>query len=142
MEIEHEAESDQEVKEIFIHEELTDWGRATYMAGLSSDTDKIDEKLCCEVVHQLNSIRAGLNKQQKGIVMQREALDKVTCSDTVFGHLTGRIEIPVLVELKYLYLLNHYCIRPVELKYLYLLNYYCIRPVKLKYLCLSHYYCI
>ena len=84
MEIEHEAESDQEVEEIFIDEELMDWDGAAYMAGLSSDTDKIDEKLRCEVVSQLNIIRAGLNKQQKGIVMQREALDKVTCIDSVW----------------------------------------------------------
>ena len=78
MEIEHEADSDQEVKELFIDEELTDWGCAAYMACLSSDTDKVDDKLCSEVVSQLNNIRAGLNKQQKGIAMQREALDKVT----------------------------------------------------------------
>ena len=50
MEIEHEADSDQEVKELFINEELTDWGCATYMAGLSSDTDKVDDKLHSEVV--------------------------------------------------------------------------------------------
>ena len=78
MEIEHEADSDQEVEELFINEELTDWGRATYMAGLSSNTDKVDDKLCSKVVSQLNDIRAGLNKQQKGIAMRREALDKVT----------------------------------------------------------------
>ena len=78
MEIEHEADSDQEVEELFINEELMDWGCATYMAGLSSDTDKVDDKLHSEVVSQLNSIRAGLNKQQKGITMQREALDQVT----------------------------------------------------------------
>ena len=75
MEIEHETDSDQEV---FIDEELTDWGRAAYMAGLSSNTDKIDEKLRSEVVSHLNTIRAGLNKQQQGIIMQREALEKVT----------------------------------------------------------------
>ena len=78
MEIKHEADSDQEVEELFINEELMDWGHATYMAGLSSDIDKVDDKLCSEVVSQLNSIRAGLNKQQKGITMQREALDQVT----------------------------------------------------------------
>ena len=78
MEIEHEADSDQEVKELFINEELTDWGCATYMASLSRDTDKVDDKFCSKVVSQLNNIRAGLNKQQKGIAMQREALDKVT----------------------------------------------------------------
>ena len=78
MEIEHEADSDQEVEELFIDEELMDWGHAAYMAGLSSDTDKVDDKLHSEVVSQLNSIRAGLNKQQKGITMQREALDQVT----------------------------------------------------------------
>ena len=78
MEIEHEADSDQEVEELFIDDELTDWGRATYMAGLSSNTDKVDDKLSSEVVSQLNSIRVGLNKQQKGITMQREALDQVT----------------------------------------------------------------
>ena len=48
------------------------------MASLSSDTDKIDEKLRSEVVSHLNYIRAGLNKQQQGIIMQREALEKVT----------------------------------------------------------------
>ena len=37
MEIEHETDSDQEV---FIDEELTDWGHAAYMAGLSSDTEQ------------------------------------------------------------------------------------------------------
>ena len=74
MEIEHETDSDQEV---FIHEELTDWGHAAYMAGLSSNTNKVDE-LCSEVVRQLNNIRAGLNKQQQGIAMQREALEQVT----------------------------------------------------------------
>ena len=78
MEIEHEADSDQEVEELFIGEELTDWRHAAYMASLSSDTDKVDDKLHSEVVSQLNSIRAGLNKQQKGITMQREALDQVT----------------------------------------------------------------
>ena len=57
---------------------LMDWGCATYMAGLSSNTDKVDDKLCSEVVSQLNSIGAGMNKQQKGITMQREALDQVT----------------------------------------------------------------
>ena len=75
MEIEHETDSDQEV---FINEELTDWGCATYMAGLRSNTDKVDEKLCSKVVSQLNNIRAGLNKQQQGIAMQREALEQVT----------------------------------------------------------------
>ena len=50
----------------------------TYMAGLNSDTDKVDEKLRSEVVSQLNNIRAGLNKQQQGIAMQREALEQVT----------------------------------------------------------------
>ena len=77
MEIEHEADSDQEVEELFINEELTDWGRAAYMIGLSSNTDKVDDKLHSEVVSQLNSTRAGLNKQQKGITRQREALDQV-----------------------------------------------------------------
>ena len=75
MEIEHDTDSDQEV---FIAEELTDWDCAAYMAGLSSDTDKVDEKLHSEVVNQLNNIRAGLNKQQQGIAMQREALEQVT----------------------------------------------------------------
>ena len=74
MEIEHEIDSDQEV---FIDEELTDWGRATYMVGLSSNTNKVDEKLRSKVVSQLNNIRAGLNKQQLGIAMQREALEQV-----------------------------------------------------------------
>ena len=74
MEIEHEIDSDQEV---FIDEELTDWGRAAYMAGLSSNTNKVDEKLRSKVVSQLNNIRAGLNKQQLGIAMQREALEQV-----------------------------------------------------------------
>ena len=48
-------QSDQEV---FTDEELTDWGHGTYMAGLSSDTDKVDEKLRSKVVSQLNNIRA------------------------------------------------------------------------------------
>ena len=48
------------------------------MAGLSSDTEKVDERLRKEVVNQLNVIRAGLDRQQKGIIMQKEALDKVT----------------------------------------------------------------
>ena len=55
-----------------------DWGCAAYMAGLSTDTDKIDEKLCSKVVGHLNTIRAGLNKQQEGILMQQDALEKVT----------------------------------------------------------------
>ena len=75
METEHETDIYQEV---FIDEELTDWGPATYMAGLSSNTDKVDEKLHSKVVSQLNNIRAGLNKQQQGIAMQREALEQVT----------------------------------------------------------------
>ena len=75
MEIEHKTDSDQEV---FIDEELTDWGHAASMADLSSNTDKVDEKLHSEVVSQLNNIRAGLNKQQQGIAMQREALEQVT----------------------------------------------------------------
>ena len=75
MEIEHETDSDQEV---FINEEVMDWDHAAYMAGLSSDTNKVDEKLRSEVVSQLNNIRAGLNKQQKGIAIQREALEQVT----------------------------------------------------------------
>ena len=75
MEIEQETDSDQEV---FINEELTDWGHAAYMVGLSSDTNKVDEKLRSKVVSQLNNIRAGLNKQQQGIAMQREALEQVT----------------------------------------------------------------
>ena len=64
--------------EVFIDEELTDWGRAAYMDGLSTDSDKIDEELRSAVVSQLNMIRAGLNKQQEGIIMQRDALEKVT----------------------------------------------------------------
>ena len=48
------------------------------MAGLSSDMEKVDKKLWIEVVNQLNVIRAGLDRQQRGIIMQREALDKVT----------------------------------------------------------------
>ena len=55
-----------------------DWGRAAYMAGLSTDNDKIDEELHSTVVGHLNTIRAGLNKQQEGIIMQRDALEKVT----------------------------------------------------------------
>ena len=64
--MEHEIDSDQEV---FINEELMDWGCTAYMAGLSSNTDKVDEKLRSEVVSQLNNIRVGLNKQQQGIAM-------------------------------------------------------------------------
>ena len=55
-----------------------DWGHATYMAGLSTDSNKIDEELCSVVVGHINMIRAGLNKQQEGIIMQRDALEKVT----------------------------------------------------------------
>ena len=64
--------------DLFINEDITDWGRAAYMVGLSSDTEKVDERLQKEVVNQINAIRAGLDRQQKGIIMQREALDKVT----------------------------------------------------------------
>ena len=80
VEIEHEdiTESDKEVDDLFIDEDITNWGRAAYMVGLSSDTEKVDERLRKEVVNQLNVIRAGLDRQQKGIIMQREALDKVT----------------------------------------------------------------
>ena len=70
--MEHEADSDQEV------EKLMDWDHAAYMVSLSSDTDKVHDKLHSEVVSQLNNIRAGLNKQQKGITRQKEALDQVT----------------------------------------------------------------
>ena len=48
------------------------------MADLSTDSDKIDEELRSTVVSQLNMIRVGLNKQQEGIIMQRDALQKVT----------------------------------------------------------------
>ena len=80
VEIEREdiTESNKEVDNLFIDEDITDWGRAAYMVGLSSDTEKVDERLQKEVVNQLNVIRAGLDRQQKGIIMQREALDKVT----------------------------------------------------------------
>ena len=78
IECEDITESDKEVDDLFIDEDITNWGRAAYMAGLSSDTEKVDEKLWKEVVNQLNVIRAGLDRQQKGIIMQREALDKVT----------------------------------------------------------------
>ena len=80
VEIEHEdiTESDKEVDDLFINEDITDWGRAAYMVGLSSDTEKVDERLWKEVVNQLNVIRAGLDRQQKGIIMQREALEQVT----------------------------------------------------------------
>ena len=71
MEIEHETDSDQEV---FIDEELMDWGHAAYMAGLSSNTDKVDEKLHSKVVSQLNNIRAGLNKQQQGMDLNMGAI--------------------------------------------------------------------
>ena len=63
---------------LFIDEDITNWGRAAYMAGLSSDTEKVDERLWKEVGNPLNVIRAGLDWQQKGIIKQREALDKVT----------------------------------------------------------------
>ena len=72
------TESNKEVDNLFIDEDITDWGRAAYMVGLSSDTEKVAERLQKEVVNQLNVIRAGLDRQQKGIIMQREALDKVT----------------------------------------------------------------
>ena len=80
VEIEHKdiTENDKEVDNLFIDEDITDWGRAAYMAGLSSHTEKVDERLWKEVVNQINVIRAGLDRQQKGIIMQREALDKVT----------------------------------------------------------------
>ena len=55
-----------------------DWGRATYMAGLSTNSDKIDEDLRSAVVGHLNTIWARLKKQQEGIIMQRDALEKVT----------------------------------------------------------------
>ena len=55
-----------------------DWGRAAYMASLSTDSDKIDKKLHSAVVGHLNTIWVGLNKQQEGIIMQRDALEKVT----------------------------------------------------------------
>ena len=48
------------------------------MAGLSTDSDKIDEELRSTVVSQLKKIREGLNKQQEGIILQRDALEKVT----------------------------------------------------------------
>ena len=48
------------------------------MAGLSTDTDKIDEKLRSKVVAHLNTIWARLNKQQEGIIMQRDALEMVS----------------------------------------------------------------
>ena len=71
MEIEHEdiRESDKEVDDLFIDEDLTDWGRKAYMAGLSSDMEKVDKKLQMEVVNQLNVISAGLDRQQRGIIM-------------------------------------------------------------------------
>ena len=48
------------------------------MAGLSTNSDKIDEELRSAIVSQLNKIQEGLNKQQEGIIMQRDALEKVT----------------------------------------------------------------
>ena len=80
VEIEHEniTQSDKEEDDLFINEDITNWGRAAYMARLGSDTEKVDERLWMEVVNQLNVIMAGLDRQQKGIIMQREALDKVT----------------------------------------------------------------
>ena len=63
---------------LFIDKDITNWRRAGYMMGVSSDTEKVDERLWMEVVNQLNVIRAGLDRQQKGIIMQREELDKVT----------------------------------------------------------------
>ena len=84
--------------DLFIDEDITNWGRAAYMVGLTSDTEKVDERLRKEVVNQLNVIRAGLDRQQKGIIMQREALDKVIYSNTVFGHLTGQIKIHTLYD--------------------------------------------
>ena len=68
-------ESDKKVDDLFISEDLTNWERVAYMAGLSSDMDKVDKKLWMEVVNQLNVIRAWLDRQQRGIIMQREALD-------------------------------------------------------------------
>ena len=65
------------MEELFIDEDLTDWRRAVYMAGLSSDMEKVD-KNWIEVVNQLNVTKAGLDREQRGIIMQREALDKGT----------------------------------------------------------------
>ena len=48
---------------LFINEDITDWGRAAYMVRLSSDTEKVDKRLWKEVVNQLNIIRAGLDRQ-------------------------------------------------------------------------------
>ena len=58
MEIEHEdiREIDKEVDDLFINMDLTDWGRVAYMVGLSSEMEKVDEKLQMEVVNQLNVI--------------------------------------------------------------------------------------
>ena len=65
MEIEHEdlRESDKEVDDLFIDEDLIDRGRAAYIVGLSSDMENVDKKLQIEVVNQLNVIRAGLDRQ-------------------------------------------------------------------------------
>ena len=52
--------------DLFIDEDITNWGRAAYMVGLSSDTEMVDERLWKEVVNQLNVIRVGLDRQQKG----------------------------------------------------------------------------
>ena len=67
VEIEHEdiTESDKEVDDLFINEDITDWGRATYMVGLSSDTEKVDERLLKEVENQLNVITAGLEGNRR-----------------------------------------------------------------------------
>ena len=71
-----------------------DWGCATYMAGLSTNTDKIDKKLRSEVVGHLNTIRAGLNKQQEGIIMQSTC---TCCGFIVVDQSNAQIEIHVIV---------------------------------------------
>ena len=108
------------------------------MAGLSSNTNKVNEKLYSQVVSQLNNIREGLNKQQQGIAMKRGAgagnFVVIQCLDIYAVELqllvlilqsTGRMP-----ELKYMYLFNiavnqsnaqieihvlvQYCSQPVE----------------------------
>ena len=46
MEIDHEdvRESDKEVDDLFINEDLADWERAAYVAGLSSNMEKVGWK--------------------------------------------------------------------------------------------------
>ena len=68
------------------------------MAGLSTNSDKIDEELRSMVVSQLNMIRVGLNKQQEGIINAKGCTGEGNLIAIQFLHIEP-------VELKYMYLL-------------------------------------